>query len=275
MIDERFQTGRFNASEAALFYIAGPRNGLPLLMIHGTGSRWQPFQSILPILAEHYQVYALDLRGHGQSSHTPGAYRLDDYTGDIHQFIIHQIKAPAVIYGHSLGGLVAINLAAQEPQDLRGLVLGDPPLYYHDTHIRDTFWHSAFNELLDFMIAHPDPVEMDAWLAQNYPGMSAERRVERVGSLESLDPDVVRAVISDTLMEGISLSALVPRIDCPVLLLRGNPGLGSALREQDVDFSMRNFRKLSILEMETAGHTIIPASLLPKMMEFIDAIKDD
>jgi pimeloyl-ACP methyl ester carboxylesterase len=273
MPDKSFQTGYFHASEADLSYIAGPPNETPLLLIHGITSRWQPFQPLMPALAEKYHVFALDLRGHGQSSHTPGAYRLDDYTRDVYQFVTEHIQVPVVIYGHSLGALVGINLAAQQSQSVRALILGDPPLYYHDTSIQDTFWRSAFTELLEFINAHPDPTEMDAWLAQNMPGMSPERRAERVRSLETLDPDVVRAVISNQQMEGISLSTLVSRVTCPVLLLRGNPDLGSALREQDVEFALKYFSDIRVLEMVTVGHGIIPAPLLPQMMEFIATLE--
>jgi pimeloyl-ACP methyl ester carboxylesterase len=272
MVDGLLQTRSFHTLEADLSYTEGPPNELPLILLHGIGSRWQPFQSILPALAEKYHVFALDLRGHGRSSHTPGAYRLEDYTRDIHQFIAYQIQAPVVVYGHSLGALVGINLAAQQPQEVHGLILGDPPLYYHNTLTQDTFWQSAFMELLDFINAHPDPNEMDAWLKQNMPGMSPDRRTERVRSLETLDPDVVRAVISNTQMEGISLSTLVPRVACPVLLLRGNPSLGSALREQDVDFALSHFPKIRVLAMETIGHGIVPFPLLPQVMAFIDTL---
>ncbi len=271
---EPFQSGYFQSKEAALSYVVGPPNKVPLVLIHGTGSRWQPFQPILPALAEKYQVYALDLRGHGGSSHTPGAYHLEDYCRDVSEFIVHQVGAPVVIYGHSLGALVGIYLAVHRPQEVRALVLGDPPLFYHDTRFQDTFWHAAFIELLEFQRAHPDPIEMEAWLAQNMPGMSPDRRAERVHSLEGLDPDVIRALISNAIMEGVSLEALIPRIACPVLLLRGNPSLGSAVREQDVAYARKHFQNISVLEMETIGHSILPAALLPQVMQFIDALGD-
>jgi pimeloyl-ACP methyl ester carboxylesterase len=273
--NEIFQTRLFHSPEVALSYVEGPSNGLPLLLLHGMASRWQPFQSILPALAAKYHVFAIDFRGHGQSGHTPDAYRLDDYTHDILQFILHQVQQPVVVYGHSLGALVGINLAAQQPPWVQALILGDPPLFYHDTAIQDTFWQSAFMDLLEFKTAHPDPVEMDAWLAQNYPNMSTDRRAERVQSLQRLDPGVLQSVISNTQMDGISLPALTSRVACQVLLLRGNPDLGSALRGQEVDFATSHFPKISVLEMESVGHGIIPTALLPQLMEFIDTLECD
>lgn len=270
--DKQFQIGNFHSLDVTLSYIEAPTGGQPLILLHGVGSRWQPFQSILPQLAEVYHVFALDLRGHGQSSHTPGAYRLVDYTEDVYHFITEQFQAPVVIYGHSLGALVGIYLASQHPELVRALILGDPPLYHHNTLTKDTFWQTAFTDLLDFIAAHPDPVEMDAWLAQNMPGMPPERRTERVQSLKTLDAGVVRAVIDNTQMEGVSLSACVSQIRCPVLLLRGNPDLGSALREQDVAFALEHFQKIGVLNMETVGHGIIPVSLLQDIMEFINRL---
>lgn len=268
---ETFVEKQFHCSEVILSYVEGPANGAPVVLLHGAASRWQPFQPILPALTEKHHVYALDFRGHGCSGHTPGAYYLDDFTLDTHQFITHQVQAPAAIYGHSLGALVGINLAAQHSQDVRALILGDPPLYHHNTPIEDTFWLEAFTELLAFVTDHPTSGERQACLAQNYPGMSPERCEERLRSLEGLDPDVLRAIISNEQMRGVCFAALATRVVCPVLLLRGNPELGSALREQDVYFAVTHFLDIRMLEMETVGHGIVPIALLPQMIEFIDA----
>lgn len=261
---------QFHSTEAVLSYVEGPPNGVPVVLLHGVGSRWQPFKPILPTLIERYHVYALDLRGHGRSSHTPCAYHLDDFTRDVHHFIAEKMHEPITVYGHSLGALVSMNLAAQQPRNIRAVILGDPPLFHHDTFIQDTFWQQAFIDLLDFMTVHPDPTEMDIWLAQNIPNMTPERREERVRSLEGLDPDVIRAIISNEQLKGINFTELATRVLCPALLLRGNPKLGSALREQDVQFATTHFSDLRVLEMETIGHGIIPVALLPKMIEFID-----
>jgi pimeloyl-ACP methyl ester carboxylesterase len=231
---------------------------------------WRSIHSLFPALSGKYHLYALDLRGHGRSGHPPGAYRLGNYTRDIYQFIVQQVRTPAFVYGHSLGALIAMQLAARQPQSVRALILGDPPLYHHDTRTQDTFWFQAFQELLDFMLDHPDSKERGAWLVQNFPNMSPDRREERLRSLEGLDPDVLRAVISNDLMEGVSLSALVTQITCPALLLCGNPELGSALRAQDVDFALKNFPDIQLLEMETVGHGILPADLLPQVLAFLD-----
>src|SRR5690606_31272535 len=51
-----------------LNYGEGPNNGkTPLLLIHGQGMTWEDYAKVLPELAEHYHVYAVDCHGHGES----------------------------------------------------------------------------------------------------------------------------------------------------------------------------------------------------------------
>ena len=65
----------FDANGVAINYAEGPPSGPPLVLLHGGGDRWQHFLPILPSLVMRWQVYALDLRGHGKSGRVPGQYR--------------------------------------------------------------------------------------------------------------------------------------------------------------------------------------------------------
>ena len=150
------------------------------------------------------------------------------------------------------------------------MILGDPPLYHHNTRTEDMFWHQEFIDLLKFVTDYPTSAEREAFLLQNYPNMLPERRAYRIRSLEGFDPDVLRAIISSEQTRGVSFIDLASRVTCPVLLLRGNPKLESALREEDVEFAVTHFPNIRVLEMETVGHESIPISLLPQMIEFID-----
>ena len=87
---------------------------------------WLSLAAVRPLLhrlARRHHVYAVDLRGHGQSSHAQGAYTLQDYTRDVSALVVEQIGVSAVIYGHSLGALIGINMAAQKPEWVRALIL--------------------------------------------------------------------------------------------------------------------------------------------------------
>jgi hypothetical protein len=57
---------------------AGEPNLPALLLIPGQSESWWGYEAAMPLLAAHFQVYAVDLRGQGRSSWTPGRYTLDN-----------------------------------------------------------------------------------------------------------------------------------------------------------------------------------------------------
>jgi alpha-beta hydrolase superfamily lysophospholipase len=79
-------------------------------------------------------VAAMDLRGHGDSEGVRGHIdRFDDYLDDVHRLLDRCEKEPSfaapsapVLFGHSLGALIAIHTALRSPRRIRGLVLSSP-----------------------------------------------------------------------------------------------------------------------------------------------------
>jgi pimeloyl-ACP methyl ester carboxylesterase len=119
----------YHLPELELNYAEGPKNGPPFLLLHGGSSRWQSFEIIIPDLIKKWQVYAVDLRGHGKSSQVPrDALTLQDHAQDIASFIQHRIKNPTIVFGHSFGGQIGIMTAAYYPKWVRALIVGDSPL---------------------------------------------------------------------------------------------------------------------------------------------------
>ena len=109
-------------------FAVGPDNGPPLVLLHGLGRRWQVFDPLIPALSKNWHIYAPDLRGHGKSTHVPGGYRGRHYAQDIVTFLEKHVPAPAIIFGHSLGGMIALWVAAHYPSRVGGLILGDSML---------------------------------------------------------------------------------------------------------------------------------------------------
>ncbi|WP_051132802.1 alpha/beta hydrolase [Nocardia paucivorans] len=111
-------------------YAEGPDNGSPLVLVHGQASLWQDHLRVLPELAAHHHVFAVDVPGHGGSARLPA----DEYTnvrvaGLIADFMARVVGAPAVLAGHSSGALISAWIAANRPWLVRGLVLEDPPFF--------------------------------------------------------------------------------------------------------------------------------------------------
>src|SRR5689334_23875612 len=111
MLTERtFETG-----EVAINYVESSDSGPLLIMLHGMTASWQVFETTIPFLALRWRVIAADLRGHGRSGRAEGRYRLLDYIRDISALHWHLSDEPAVVVGSSLGAMVAIGLAAENP----------------------------------------------------------------------------------------------------------------------------------------------------------------
>lgn len=72
-------------------------------------------------------MYALDLRGHGKSDRAE-SYKIHDYVPDISSFIDNFIKEPVILFGHSLGGMIGILVAAHRPELIKALIIGDSVL---------------------------------------------------------------------------------------------------------------------------------------------------
>jgi len=128
-----FET-RWEDQEGTTFFIQGwePDNDAPkafIALIHGLGDHSARFAHIGKVMAEAgYALVGFDLRGHGKSGGPRGhASSLEAYMQDIRQFFQrmeqHYPDIPHFLYGHSLGGLLALAYAIQYGTGLKGVMV--------------------------------------------------------------------------------------------------------------------------------------------------------
>jgi pimeloyl-ACP methyl ester carboxylesterase len=101
--------------------------GEPLLLLHGGLGHSAMFGELLPRLAEHRKVIAVDLQAHGRTADIDRPLRYELMADDIAALIGHLGYANADIMGYSLGGGVALRTAIQHPQRVRRLVVMSAP----------------------------------------------------------------------------------------------------------------------------------------------------
>ncbi|KAL2538911.1 alpha/beta-hydrolase superfamily protein [Forsythia ovata] len=97
----------------------------PLLLIHGFGASIAHWRRNIPILAQSYTVYAIDLLGFGASDKPAGfAYSMEVWAELILDFLDEIVRRPAVLVGNSVGSLACVIAAAESTRSLvQGLVL--------------------------------------------------------------------------------------------------------------------------------------------------------
>lgn len=124
-----FQEHQLDAEGISINYAEGPDAGPPLLLIPGQTMPWQSYSRVLPALAHQFRVFAVDIRGHGRSSRTPGRYTWDTVGGDLARLLGERVGRPAMVSGNSSGGVLAVWLAANHPELVSSIVPEDPPLF--------------------------------------------------------------------------------------------------------------------------------------------------
>ncbi|WP_298403865.1 alpha/beta fold hydrolase [uncultured Chloroflexus sp.] len=104
-------------------WISSPQQGLPVLLIHGYGAlidHWRPVMR--PIAGEH-TLYAIDLYYFGYSARPEGRPSRERWAAQAAAFIRDTIGQPAVVVGHSMGGVVSAQLARSYPDLVKALIL--------------------------------------------------------------------------------------------------------------------------------------------------------
>ena len=101
--------------------------GETLVFLHGYTGSSQDWLPQLPITWDNYHNIAIDHRGHGRSSAPADAaeYSIKVCAEDVYQLLLNRGITRYCLIGHSMGGFVALQLALDHPQGLRGLVLVD------------------------------------------------------------------------------------------------------------------------------------------------------
>ena len=130
---------KWQDKEGITFFLRGwePEAGNPkalVVLVHGLGEHTARYAHVGKALARAgYALVGFDLRGHGKSGGPRGhASSLDAYMQDIHQFLsLMEQRFPALphfLYGHSLGGLLALTYAIQYGAGLKGVIATGPAL---------------------------------------------------------------------------------------------------------------------------------------------------
>lgn len=312
LVKAGFRELQFHTGEIKLNYVVGPNNGPPLVLIPAQTGIWESYKSVMIPLANQFQVYVLDIRGHGKSSWTPGDYSWKSVGKDMKSFLERVVKGKAIVAGNSSGGIIALWCAANVPDYVMGAVIEDAPVFSAEMprfKEEDRFVYNGLKKLVE-NIGDPTnrdlanyfngmeiPVSdnrnkrMPAWFVsilskqirkfeKRHPGRPIEvgfpdtLRV-LLKSISMFDPDFSRAFVDGRFYEGINHEEALRRVKCPMLILHAN---WKRYPEYGLVGAMDDKDAQRMLELVPhAQYKKIPANHVIhvfKPKEYIEAVKD-
>jgi pimeloyl-ACP methyl ester carboxylesterase len=241
----------------------GDSDARTLLMLHGGGQTRHAWDASATQLADAgWRTITVDLRGHGESTHTrPAAYALEDFAADT-RALISAVADDPVVVGASLGGIAAL-LAVTEPPaaPVAGLVLVD---------VAHRFQPRGGGRVVSFMEAHPDGFaslsEAADAVAAYLPhrvrpraedGLRHNLRRYRRRWIWHWDPEILtqaRGLIGDQTELSERLTKAVAGLRQPCLLVRGGESdvVSASIAREFVDLAANG----TLAEVPSAGHMV-------------------
>lgn len=237
------------------------------MLVHGLGGTGKAiWKNQAAELARDFTVVLPDLRGAGASPRPPGPYSLQDFVEDLHGLVERLALAPAALAGHSFGGSIALEYAAQHPDAVTAVVAIGAPTELPEPG-REGLRARAETVEGEGMAAVAETVATNA-TAPSFREARPDELRAYVELLESADPAGYAAtcrVIAD-LDTGDHLS----RIEAPVLLVAGDH---DAVAPPEAN--RRNAERIpraSFVEIPDCGHLVPweqPETLLEAVRPFL------
>src|SRR5262245_8480616 len=259
----------------------------PLLCLHGVTRGWQSFLPLVPTLGLRWQVYSLDHRGHGRSERVKSYFAID-YVPDAVSFLRDEIKRPAVVYGHSLGAMVAAAVATEAPDLVRAVILEDPPFDTMGANIESYPLYPYFvalESLAGAGMGLPQLVEKLGAIEINAPNGKTALRDMRDASalrftakcLQRLDPAVMAPIVKSQWLKGYDLRSIAGRIQSPTLVMQADANAGGMLTDGDADLLGRTIADVTRVRVGGVGHqihTAAPDAALRIALGFLESLHD-
>lgn len=245
-------------------------NGPDVLLIHGIGSSSGDFNPVISEMGEFCRPITMDLRGHGASGKPGSGYHYSDYVSDLDAVLTSLEMKNPIVLGHSLGGIITLMWAAQNPTKPRALIIEDSPLRSGND----------FKEAFDgWLQLNALPQEMaKAWYAEKNPhwpeAVLEQRSFDMVNTSRAAIEELQAASLSN---EGLDTFGELGAITAPLLFLQGGPDAGSMVHPDDLASLQQALLQTEVKQFPDAGHTIHrshPAEWLESVRSFVQHVGD-
>jgi len=254
-----YRDGFLQANGLRLHYVEwGSGSNPPLLLLHGFGNQAHMWDGFAATVSGRYHVYALDLRGHGDSDHAE-RYGDDENLADVKATVDQLGLTRFSLVGFSMGGGAALSFAAGAPQRIERLVLVDRPPAGGDQAGRarmanvlaqaKTSFASRDEALAYVRLANPKRPEELVQQSLRYAF-----REQPDGSYRLKYDEKLRQRFLSSSTPTPDLWKLLDAITCPTLVVRG--GNSDILTAEVAEQMVRRLPNAKLEVVPDAGHNV-------------------
>lgn len=277
------EEGRADCLGTTLAYRRRGGAGQPLVLLHGIsddGRNWEPFLSVLD---PNWDVVMVDLRGHGQSADPEEGWDFATVAAEVAALCLHLGLARPWVAGHSLGGAIALLMAAFHPEIGSAYFLEDPvPLWTAPEGLavpRVPTKEEAAQGLLAWLARckRMTDAELVAVVQSNVPAWAESEHREWVDSKLRMSPKVAR-LASLGVYAPPGLSAALARVNTPMFLISADVSRGALVQDTDIDALRNLVPQLESLRLYGAGHNVrreSPAAYRQAFLGFFGRVGGD
>lgn len=182
-----------------------------MILLHGVGLRAEAWNAQTDALARTYRVLAIDLPGHGDGARLTRAATLADYS----DAVAVGWSEPALVIGHSMGAMIALDLAIRYPARVRGV--GALNAVFERSAEAAMAVQTRADSLDGRSVADPDPT-LHRW----FGATASPERTACDTWLRTVDPAAYRAAYRVFARENGPTRAALAGLRCPALFLTGS-----------------------------------------------------
>ncbi len=240
-----------------------------MILVHGGLDHARSWDWVARALRDDYHVYALDLRGHGNSAWAPGAlYSVAEHILDLSALADIINAFPVYIIGHSLGGIITLLYAGIYPERVKKLVaiegLGLPPGHriHRPASQRMRDWIESVRKLEHRQPhSYPNLETAVARMKEANPFLSDEvaEHLTLHGTNWNADGSIIwkfdnyARIFAPYGMNIDDMKEMLSRIECPSLLFWGRQ---SWAQDPDEDQRASLIKNSRLVKVDRAGHWV-------------------
>ena len=225
-----------------------------LVLLHGITDNGLCWTRVAEALGREYDVVMLDSRGHGLSDAPARGYSVEMLAADVVGLIEALGLRQPLLLGHSMGADTAAFVASRYPDQVRAVLLEDPPwrderlrLSAHDRALMAAEWRASIHERREMTEA-----ELAELCRTENPGWDEAEVEPWAASKRQVSPHVAEYVTAPR----PGWREVVAQVRCPGLLLTGDPHRGSIVTPDVAAAVQAAWPLCRVAAIPNAGHSI-------------------